>query len=143
MAKLPKKVAQEVAEVESSFELLDEGPYVGTLRDVKVSDDEGPSGFHFWTWEFDLDDFPGRQWVTTSLSPKAYFKLQETFTAFDATPDTDTDELIGDKVKLIISQTTAQQGKRKGELVNQVDAVLPLDGGEAGGTGGGDDIFDD
>lgn len=141
MPQLPQDVADDVANVESSFELLEEGPYVATLKDVTVSDSEGASGYHYWRWEFDLDDAPGRQWLNTSLSPKAYFKLQETFEAFDATPDTDTDELIGDKVRLIVSQTTAQGGKRKGELVNQVDSVLPLNG--AGDVGGGDDIFDD
>ena len=133
MPKLDKKTAKQVDDAESSFELLEPGMYIATLAEVTVSDAEGDSGFHYWRWRFnDIIDIEsdekkaGSQWVNTSLSPKAAWKLQEVFQAFGVGADTDTDELLGQQVQLAISQQPIQSGPKTGQLSNQVDSVLPL-----------------
>lgn len=133
MPKLPKNVAKQVEQEEGGGLLLEPGRYVGRLKEVRSSDQPGPSGAHYWTWEFDkihtLDGTrkPGRQWLNTSLSENAFWKLKEAFDAFDADPDTDTDELCGHWCILVISQRVIEQGSRKGELSNNVDQLMPLD----------------
>jgi hypothetical protein len=54
-------------------------------------------------------------------------KIKEFFLAFGYSPDSDTDEMIGERCVIKVSQTTIQQGKRKGETGNQVDAFDTLD----------------
>lgn len=136
MAVLPKKVAKAAAEVESSsFDALPPGPYIGQLVDVKT-DNEGPSGA-YWRWEFDVvapEEFENRKlWVNTSLSDKAVWKLKEVFDAFGHTTDSDTDDLIGQRVKLIVSQQPIEKGNRAGQMGNNVDRLLELTGDEADG----------
>lgn len=134
MAKLDKKTAKKVDEQESSsFDALPAGPYVCKLANVKVSPEPGPSGAHYWTWEFTVavGDFKNRKlWVNTSLSEKALFKMKEVFDAFGYTTDSDTDEMVGEVVKLIVSQRIQEKGSRKGELTNDVERVLAYDGDE-------------
>lgn len=131
MPKLPKKRAKEVEATESqSFDPLENGRYIGRLRDVTVKDGKE---YPYWSWEFDnirsLDGestYPGRQWANTSLSPKADFKMKEAFEAFGVPADTDTDELIGDEVILVVGTRTIKEGDRKGEQTNTVNNLLPL-----------------
>lgn len=54
-------------------------------------------------------------------------KIKEFFLAFGYSEDSSTDEMIGERCVIKVSQTTIQQGKRKGETGNQVDAFLSLD----------------
>lgn len=145
MAKLPKKVAERVNQAEGKdFSLLPEGTYTGKLVEVDASKsgDAGP----YWSWEFDLQDegYENRKlWVNTSLSEKADWKMKEVFEAFGYDADTDTDELVGQEVLLIVSQRVIEKGKLKGQLGNNVDQCLPLDGGDGeGGGDDGDDVFD-
>lgn len=142
MPKLNKQQAKKVGDAEGNDFLLDEGFYVATLLDVSDGH-QGPSG-EYWRWEFgslcwwdpetgeyDEDDSkPGKQWLNTSLSDAAAWKLNETFLAFGVDPGTDTDELVGEKVRLFISQRVIEKGKRQGELGNSIDSVHPLDEGE-------------
>lgn len=144
MPKLPKAAAKRVDEAEvSQFDALEEGTYIGKLSKVTVSDQPGPSGAHYWTWEFedihtlDGDKVPGRLWVNTSLAETADWKMKEVFDAFGYTPDSDTDEMIGEKVKLVVSQRVIERGARKGQTGNNVENVMPL-GDDAGE---GDDTF--
>jgi hypothetical protein len=136
MAKLPKATAKAAAEAESgSFEALPAGPYIGKLTAV-VTDKEGPSG-PYWVWEFEVvspDEFANRKlWANTSLSDKAVWKLKEMFDAFGYTTDSDTDELIGEQVKLMVSQRVIASGTRSGEMGNNVDRVLSYDADEPAG----------
>lgn len=144
MPKLPADIASTVDETEStSFEPLPEGKYGAVLREVTVSDQPGKSGFHYWRWEFEVtdDEYKGRrQWTNTSLSPKAAFKFKEVFDAFGVPADTDTDELIGQPVTLVVVQKVIPSGSRAGETGNEVSRVLPaVDGG--GEDGEDDDLF--
>lgn len=135
MAKLNKDLAKKTDEQESgSFDALDPGPYICKLNAVKVSDKPGPSGAHYWTWEFEVayGDHKGRRfWTNTSLSEKALFKLKEVFDAFGYTTDSDTDEMIGEKVKLIVTKTIQDQGANAGQFRNEVARVLPFDPADA------------
>jgi hypothetical protein len=128
MAKLNKQMQKQVDDAKSSFEPLPDGVYHALLRDVDTTR-EGPKG-PYWSWEFEVidDEFKGRRlWNNTSLSKEAAFKMNETFTAFGTSADTDTDDLIGQVVKLQVSQRTIQEGTRKGEIANQIDRVKPAD----------------
>lgn len=140
MPKMSKAKAKAVAKAESSgFEPLPEGRYVGTLKQVIAEKNGQPligaeSGEPYWQWEFEkvtsLEDgktYPGRQFVITSLSDSADWKMKEVFDAFGYEYDSDTDEMIGEKVILVISQRPIGKGPRKGEIGNQVDRVLPYD----------------
>lgn len=138
MPKLPKKKAASVNDAESSsFPLIDDGRYPGTLKEVRVSDEPGGSGFHWWGWVYDLEDaevdgkpYEGNAQVmnVTSLSDKAEWKLNEAFKAHGVPADTDTDELLGTKALVIVGHRTETKGARKGEIVNTVEAVHPYDG---------------
>lgn len=147
MPKLPKKRAKEVEETEGGgFSLLENGRYIGKLREVTVKDGKE---FPYWNWEFDnlraIDDpetiIPGRQWAITSLSPKADFKMKEAFEAFGVAADTDTDELIGEDVILVVSTRTIKEGDRKGEQTNTVTNLLPLAAGSEEDDEEDDDTF--
>lgn len=136
MPKLPKKVAERVAEAEaSSFEAFPEGVYIGTLKDVEVR--EGQKG-PYWSWKFgDITDtkgktYPGHLWVNTSLSENADWKMKEMYDAFGYSTDSDTDEMIGEKIKLAVSQRVIERGSRQGEIGNNVDRCMPLEGDESG-----------
>jgi hypothetical protein len=137
VAKLPKKIAEAADAAESSsYEALPPGPYICSLRGV-VTDREGKAG-PYWVWEFEVaegEENAGRRfWMNTSLSEKAVWKLKEVFDAFGYTTDSDTDELVGEKVKLIVSTEVQSQGANAGSLRNNVERVLAYDGDDDAGT---------
>jgi hypothetical protein len=152
MAKLNNDKASATAESSSNFEPVEDGVYHARLMDVRT-DGEGRSG-PYWTWEYDIIE-PGeakgrKQWNNTSLADNALWKLKETFDAFGVPTDTDTDDLMGGTVKLVISQRVIQAGSRKGEMGNQVDRVMPKDEdfkaeeseeASVSASGGKEDIF--
>jgi len=127
--KLNKVMASAVEEASggSGFEPLEEGVYVVRLREVDVK--EGQKG-PYWVWTFEIpegESYAGRRfWMNTSLSEAALWKLKEVFNAFGTTPDTDTDELLGKRVKAVVVQRTIQMGARAGEVTNQIDTVQAL-----------------
>ena len=130
MPKLNKKQAKEVNDASGGFEPLEDGVYHARLREVDVSEQPGPSGSHYWEWEFEVVEEPyinRRLWTNTSLTEAAAFKLKEVFDAFGEDTDTDTDELCGRTVRLVVSTRTIQQGARKGEISNQIERVSPAD----------------
>ncbi len=137
MPKLSNTDAARVEEAETtSFEPLPVGTYPVRLNEVTVSDREGASGFHYWRWELEVDDpdddtFNGRKmWTNTSLSPKADFKMKETFEAFGFTTDTDTDEIVGERCLAAVVQRVIEGGTRAGQTGNDVQNLmaLPSDG---------------
>lgn len=141
MAKLNKDLQKQTDSAESSgFDPLPDGAYHVRLRDVDTTR-EGNKG-PYWSWEFEVVDdvkftaegqekeqsSKGRRlWNNTSLSPAAAFKMKETFEAFGVPSSTDTDEMIGQVVKAVVSQRTIQEGSRKGEVANQIDRLKPAD----------------
>lgn len=157
MAKMDKKHQEQTKEAESGqFDPVPEGTYHVRLHQVITEGREGPSG-PYWTWEFDIvepgDNLNRKLWNNTSLSEAAAFKMKETYDAFGAEYDADTDDLCGQICKAVVSIRTIQSGSRKGEPGNQVNRLLPKDENfdvdavpaAAGGGGGGqpkaDDLF--
>lgn len=128
MAKLNKETAKKVDSAQDSFELIEDGTYHFRLRDVDPTG-EGPKG-PYWVWEFECVEEPylnRRQWNNTSLSEAAMGIFKATFKAFGVPVDTDTDELTGKLVRLVIGHRTIQSGNREGEVANQVTRVMPAD----------------
>ncbi|AZS06685.1 hypothetical protein HOU95_gp122 [Streptomyces phage Hiyaa] len=133
MPKLDDKKAAAVDQAEDGFKPVPEGVYIVQLmEDVDVK--EGDKGT-YWRWTFEVPkehdgkelDHAGRRfWTNTSLSEAAFFKLKETFGAFGVPTNTDTAELVGRKVKALITQRTIQGGQRKGEIGNEISKLLPL-----------------
>ncbi len=129
MPKLNKTTAKAVGNSKSEARKpLPEGIYPAKLMAVEVKDGKQ---FPYWQWQYELiDPVEGcytRQFVNTSLSPKALWKLEETFSGHGVAADTDTDELLGDIVSLIVSVGVIEQGTKAGELGNNVEKVIPLD----------------
>lgn len=136
MPKLDETAATTVAEAEEAASVMEEGIYEMIL--VSVEAKEGPKG-PYWNWTFRVpEDAPKyakwQQWLITSLTPESAWRLKETFKAFDATPDTDTDDLIGKTVRVQVGVRTIQSGARAGEIGNQIKKVMPLSG-DAEGSG--------
>lgn len=137
MPKLNAKTAKAVANQEvgeGGLLPLDAGTYPARL--VSVTSKDGKAA-PYWSWEYELiDPEPGRfakQFVNTSLSEKALWKLKEQFEAHGTTPNTDTEELLGDKVNLVVIQRIIQSGQRAGEMGNEVTTTLPYDSADAEG----------
>lgn len=134
MPKLNQDVAQKVNDAEDGFKPVPENVYIVQLKeDVDVK--EGAKG-PYWRWTFEIPEthegeelqYAGRRfWTNTSLSDAAYFKLKETFAAFGVPTDTDTEDLVGQKVKAVVIQRVIQGGQRAGEIGNEIDKLLPLD----------------
>ena len=151
MPQLDKKHAKEAESAATGFAPMPDGAYHFILKDVDGTRSGGAGPY--WSWEYEcIEEDPvempivdtdengvqvltgktksqnvrGRkQWNTTSLSQA--WALKQTFDAFGVAPDTDTDELLGRPVKLVLEITTIQGGKRKGELSNNVTRVMPAD----------------
>ncbi|QNJ57650.1 hypothetical protein SEA_KEANU_45 [Streptomyces phage Keanu] len=138
MPKLDDKKAAAVDQAEDGFKPVPEGVYIVQLmEDVDVK--EGDKGT-YWRWTFEVPkehegeelEHGGRRfWTNTSLSDAAYFKLKETFGAFGVPTNTDTAELVGRKVKAMVTQRVIQGGQRKGEIGNEISKLLPLSHDEA------------
>lgn len=142
MPRLDENAANRVNEAEESSGIMDEGIYEMILTKVETaSGDKGT----YWKWTFkvpeDAPKYPKwNQWLNTSLSEASAWRLKEVFKAFGVTPDTDTDDLIGQRVRVEVGTTIIQKGPRTGEAGNQVKKVLPLSGdgnSAAEGTSGG------
>lgn len=138
MAKLDKKTAKATNAAEGAdFSPLPEAIYTATLRKVTVGESSNKNPM--WTWEFEVDEpeevdgvtTKGRKlFVNTALTDNALWKLKEVFNAFGYDADTDTDELIGEQVKLVVTQREIEKGARKGQIGNNINNVLALDAEE-------------
>jgi hypothetical protein len=129
------RVAEQAAE-EGGPELIPTGTYLCKLLDVEVSDKEGDSGYHYWSWMLKIIEegskFAGREIrLITSLSPKAAFAIGGAFAAFGVAADTHTDELLGEKVYARIVVAKITKGSRMGEDGNNVNYLLPYDGDDS------------
>lgn len=136
MPQLPAAIAGQVNDAENPFGLME--PHVARAILTKVEVGEGAKG-PYWKWLFKTtgdSQYPNRN-IThiTSLSAAAAYGLKETFDAFGVPTTTDTDELIGETVRLKISQRTISKGPRAGELDNNVRGVLvDVDGAGEGSS---------
>lgn len=127
MPKLGGEKAQAVkkaGEEAGDQQLLQPGVYEVKLTTVKSQ--KSQAGDPMWVWHFKtvkpLKNVGIREF--TSLSEESLWKLAQVFGAFGVEPDTDTDELLGDKIKVEIDIEIAQRGKLKGKEVNTITRWL-------------------
>lgn len=126
MPKLSPALATQVKENAGSSFLLEPGRYRARLSEVEAKN--ASTGNPMWVWKYEVieEGHKGNtQWNNTVLTDKAFWKVAESFAAFGVDTDTDTDELIGCTVTLVVSQRVIQQGQRQGQTGNNVDAVEP------------------
>jgi hypothetical protein len=140
MPRLNDKIAQKVDEGGGTA-ALEDGVYVAELVEVEAR--PGPAG-PYWCWIFDVvNDAPvgsGRRlWHNTSLTDQALWKVAETFEAFGVPAATDTDDLIGKRVKLLVERAVIQSGKRMGTVGNNVAAVMSVNQATVDDTPASDD----
>lgn len=157
MPRLAKGLAKTVADAEAvtgAFELIKPGKYIATLKQVESK--TSGTGKPGWNWEFgDILDLegkkvPGRQWLWTMLpgakAPKDEssdeYKKWETserlsagrikgiFEAFGFETDSDTDEMLGEKIVLQIGIQTIKAGPKKGEEQNYIVKLIPFNEGD-------------
>lgn len=156
MPKLPTKIAKAVSEseqVSGSFEILTPGKYLTRLFEVSPEEHKNyPDHVSVWVCSFnethDLTGkkYPGRQFLRLNVilntkMPPSYPKTQDKWDTFvrmaagqmkaffenmGFTPDSDTDEMIGEPAMLDIGIRTIQSGARMGEKVNDVRGVSPI-----------------
>jgi hypothetical protein len=153
MPKLSKKMAKAAANAEISsgdFPLLDPGFYYAQLMSVDVRDGnyapQWTAEFHNLFSERTGEKASGRQWYRMHIvpegdmpanypnGPKKWANWQKMslgvvhgfFDAFGYSTDSDTDELVGEWVKIKVKIRTIQQGDRKGEKVNDVGGVAAV-----------------
>lgn len=128
MAKLNKETAKKVDDAKSDFEVMPEHIAHARLIDVDTTK-AGPKG-PYWSWEYKLidGDHVGRRiWNNTTLAESKQFGLKQTFAAFDVPTTTDTDDLCGGIVKLVIGQRVISSGAREGELANNIKRIQKPD----------------
>lgn len=145
MPKLNDQQATAVDEAESTGGVMEEGIYEMFLVSVKDQENGKPltgENGPYWKWEFQVPEDAERyknwhQWMNTSLSEAAAWKLKETFAAFGASTATDTEDLIGMRVRVEVGVRTIQKGARTGEPANQIRKLYPLEEGSQPTTGEG------
>lgn len=156
LAAKDRKKVEKAEAVSGEFEPLPPGKYIAELSDVEAKTSGAGNAYWNaeFTNIHDLEgeSVPGRQWFMMMLpqgempedykpknskkSPEEAWKtyqdltagrIKSFFEAFGFTPDSDTDELIGERVVLQIGVETINQGPKTGQRTNRVNAVLPLD----------------
>lgn len=136
MPKLDKTTAKAIDKTDpakSGFDPVPEGDYYASLYSVETR--EGPAG-PYWSWCFQIlsdlhPEYEGRRfWTNTSLgeSSRPFFKRM--FDAFDVPADTDTEDLLGQPVKLHVKEVIVKAGAKAGEPGNEVALVTHYDGPE-------------
>lgn len=115
------------SDIGSSFEVLEDGDYLFVLNEVTVSDQPGPSGFHYWRWMFEHPESKSRIYENTSLSPQAAGKLGQMFVAFGVPATTPTENLLGEYVGVTVIKAAVTQGKNaeKGYYRNEAISFWP------------------
>lgn len=122
----------------SKFVLLPEGRYVVKLIEVESKDSR--KGDPMWVWHFETVKFldgettPATTGKTqryhTVLTDKALWNLDKVFESFEVEPDTDTDELIGERIVVYINQELITSGKAEGKLGNNITDLFTLADGQ-------------
>lgn len=142
----PTKAAEvkKAGEEGSKFTLLPIGFFVVKLTDVEGT--ESAKGKPMWVWKFETREYLSGQplvdgkemnpvgkevWYRTVIQENTLWDLDRVFAAFDAEPDTDTDELVGDEIVVMIDQSVITGGKSKGKMGNEITEFLTLAEGRA------------
>ena len=127
MPQLNETYASGIDEQPQSVGVLEPGVYEAVLVEVVAKPGKVAP---LWSWRYEVA--PGQVgegrtlYNNTSLSEEARWKMKETFDAFGVPANTNTDRLLGQRVKLLIAKVIAQQGKRQGRFVNEIQEVMPI-----------------
>jgi hypothetical protein len=148
--KLPKLTPARAAEVkkageDGAFPVFPIGFTRVKLRDVTTG--QSRAGDPMWTWEFSYVEFldhytpekgeedkphPTERWAGktvkyyTVLRDDLLWDLDRVFAAFDADPDTDTDDLLGDEIVVMMDQAMIDKGPAKGNMGNNITRFYTL-----------------
>lgn len=122
------------------------------LKLTDVTSGSSRAGDPMWTWQFKYVEFldvytpePGEEHkphpteryagkkVTyfTVLRDDLLWDLDRVFAAFDAEPDTDTDDLVGDEIVVMMDQAMIEKGRSKGQIGNNITQFYTVKDGEA------------
>jgi hypothetical protein len=139
MPKLPKNIqkAAEEAEVSGGFEALEAGTYLLKVREIDVTS-KTKAGDPKWVFQFDVVDGPeeldeedrvsrGRLFEHCALTEAAAWKMKQIFSALGFTLDSDADEMVGEPVRAVVTQSAIQEGNRKGTMGNNIVSYLEAD----------------
>ena len=114
------------------FEAIPAGSYPMVLDETEVREGSGEYPYVNWTFKIETGEFAGRkQWLMTSLSPKATWNLKAALRALGETsPDLDSDtfemdpdDYLGHRVIGNVIQETY-----KNQLTNKIDSLSPIEG---------------
>ena len=132
MPKLSGENAKKVAEVEDNGGGGQYGPIPEgkcRVRLLEVESAKTAKGAPKWVWKFETTDpaeHAGRWlWEHTAIQDSTMWKIRQVFDAFGVPADTDTDDLIGSTIDVMVKVEIAQAGKMKGKEVNTIDQFLP------------------
>lgn len=152
MPKLNPAKAAEVKKAgeEGAFPVFPVGLTKLKLADVTTGSSR--AGDPMWTWEFKYVEFldiwtpePGEESKPhpteryagkkvnyfTVLRDDLLWDLDRVFAAFDADPNIDTDDLVGDEIVVMMDQAMIEKGRSKGQMGNNITAFYTLKDGEA------------
>ena len=153
---MPKLNSAKAAEVkkageEGAFPVFPIGLTKLKLADVTTGSTKR-TGDPMWTWNFKYVEFldaytpePGEEEKPhpteryegkkvnyfTVLRDDLLWDLDRVFAAFDADPDTDTDDLIGEEIVVMMDQQLIESGRSKGQMGNNITQFYTLKDGEA------------
>lgn len=146
MPKLNPTRAAEVRKAgeQSNLGALPIGKYRVKLKEVESTTakpkDGKREGNPMWVWKFTVIEFlDGTDEIgsdrvlfyRTVIQDNTLWDLDRVFAAFEAEPDMDTDELIGNEIIVFVDQEVITGGKRKGEIGNNVKDFFTLSDGLA------------
>lgn len=158
MPKLDNATATQVQNVEpfdGEYEPLAPGKYLAKLAKVEIRENKNKYDLVMWNAEFEdlhtLDGrkASGRQWLTLTLpggdKPHAAYgngaekwlsyqnvlrsRLAAFFEAFGYSPDSDTDEMVGEWALITVGIETIQAGVKQGQKTNRVNSIEPVPAG--------------
>lgn len=138
MVAIPQDVADDLPnhdpEDRPDFEAMPEGHYLVRVKsNTEESPKAGGSGYEMLKLELEVvqpREFKNRVlFDRLSYSPKARWKLRSFFDAVDYDYDSDVDEIQQEQEEFVVmvDQSMIGQGKKKGELGNNVNEYLPAD----------------
>jgi hypothetical protein len=145
---MPKLNSTKAAEVkkageEGAFPLFPLG--MTRMKLVDVTTGNARSGAPMWTWELrylehlepneehpDPTKYADKTFrYFTVVQDNTLWDLDRVFAAFDAEPDTDTDDLLGDDLVVVFDQSIATGGRAKGEMQSEIVKFYTLKDGLA------------
>jgi len=115
------------------FEALPAGAYPMVLDETEVREGSGEYPYINWTFKIVSGEHTGRkQWLMTSLSPKATWNLKAALRALGETsPDLDNDDFEMDPDDYLGREVIGNviQETYKGNLQNKIDSLAPIGSG--------------